>query len=154
MYTFRTARPTTVAESLCRFRIGVCIARAKGELTDNWFLLPLNPYHNGHSPEDTASFRKPKRLRSEFEVELAKNVVESYGGLDVAASLYYHRTGEVLDRRILHQLTSISRQAAGLSTGSPAQSLIDDLRCVVPCYFNLSFFNTLNHCFPSKKKVR
>ncbi len=97
-------------ESLCRFRIGVCIGRAKGELTDNWLLVSLNPFHNGHGLEDTASFRKPKRLRSELEVQLAKDVVESYGGSGVAASLYYHRTGEVLDRRILYQLTSISRQ--------------------------------------------
>ena len=129
-FTFRTARPQTGAESLCRFRLGVSIGREKHELQDKWFLVLLNPYHNGHGREDITSLRKPKRLRSDMEVQLAKDVMDSYGGSGVATSLYYHRTGEVLDRRILHQLTSIARQDVALRTGSPAQSLIEDLKCV------------------------
>ena len=95
-----------------------------------WFLVVLNPYHNGHGPEDVCSFRKPKRLRSECEVQLAQDVIGSYGGSGVATSLYYHRTGEVIDRRIFHRLTLIARQAVGLNTGSSAQSLIEELRFV------------------------
>ena len=129
-FTFRTARPQTEAESLCRFRLGVSIGREKNELQDKWFLVLLNPYHNGHGPEDVCSLRKPKRFRSDMEVQLAKDVIDCYGGSGVASSLYYHRTGEVLDRRILHQLTSIGRQALAINTGTPAQSLIEDLRCV------------------------
>ena len=131
MFTFRTGRSQATAETLCRFRLGVRIGRQVGQTQNNWFLVPSNPYHNGHGPEETCSLRKPKRLRSKLEVQLAHDVMESYGGSGVASSLYYHRTGEVIDRRILHQLTSIARQAAGLHTGSPAQSLIDDLRCVI-----------------------
>ncbi len=120
---------------MCRFRLGVSIGREKDEWEDHWFLVLLNPYHNGHGREDITSLRKPKRLRSDMEVQLAKDVMDSYGGSGVASSLYYHRTGEVLDRRILHQLTSIGRQAVALNTGSPAQSLIDDLRCVQTAMF-------------------
>jgi hypothetical protein len=143
VFTFRTARPQTEAESLCRFRLGVSIGREKNELQDKWFLVLLNPYHNGHGREDLTSLRKPKRLRSDMEVQLAKDVMDSYGGSGVASSLYYHRTGEVLDRRILHQLTSIGRQDVALRTGSPAQSLIEDLRCVQTSKFLfLSYYIT------------
>ena len=107
--------------------MGVTIGRQKGNLKDNWFLTSLNPFHNGHGPEDSTSLRKPKRLWSQFEEGLAKDVLLSYGGEGVAASLYYYRTGEIIDRRILHRLKTISRQAV-LTTGSPAQNLIDDLR--------------------------
>jgi hypothetical protein len=130
-FTFRTGRPQTTAESLCRFRLGVRIGRQVGQIQNNWFLVPSNPYHNGHGREETCSLRKPKRLRSPFELQLAQDVMESYGGSGVASSLYYHRTGDVVDRRLLQQLTSITRQAAGLHTGSPAQSLLDDLRCLL-----------------------
>jgi hypothetical protein len=81
-----------------------------------------------------------------MEIQLARDVMDSHGGSGVTFSLYYHRTGEALDRRILHQLTSIGRQAVALNTvalntvalntGSPAQSLIvDDLRCVQTAMF-------------------
>jgi hypothetical protein len=76
-----------------------------------------------------------------MEVQLAKDVIDCYGGSGVASSLYYHRTGEVLDRRILHQLTSIGRQALAINTGTPAQSLIEDLRCVQAAMFILSSFH-------------
>jgi hypothetical protein len=81
---------------LCRFRLGVRIGRQLGQTQNNWFLVPSNPYHNGHGPEETCNLRKPKRLRSKFEVQLAQDVMESYGGSGVASSLYYHRTGEVV----------------------------------------------------------
>ncbi len=86
--TLIIARPQTGAESLCRFHLGASIGRQKDQLQDNWFLVILNPYHNGHGPEDICSLRKPKRLRSEFEVQLAKDVIDSYGGSGVAISLY------------------------------------------------------------------
>ena len=116
--------------------MGVSIGREKGKFQDNWFLTRLNPFHNGHGPEDSTSLRKPKRLRSQFEEELAKDVLLSYGGEGVAASLYYHRTGEIIDRRILHRLKTISRQAV---TGSPAHALIDDLRSRPDFCFLFSF---------------
>ena len=142
--TLRTARPQTAVESLCRFRLGVSIGRQKDELQDNWFLVVLNPFHNGHGPEDVCSLRKPKRLRSESEVQLAQDVIDSYGGTGVATSLYYHRTGEVIDRRIFHRLTLIARQAVGLNTGSPAQSLIEELRFVrTGILFSSSFYMTI-----------
>ena len=123
---------------MCRFRLGVRIGRQVGQTQNNWFLVPSNPYHNGHGPEETCSLRKPKRLRSQFEEELAKDVLLSYGGEGVAASLYYHRTGEIIDRRILHRLKTISRQAV-ITTGSPAQNLIDDLRFTTDFCVLISF---------------
>ena len=69
------------------------MGREKDELQDNWFLVLLNPYHNGHGREDITFLRKPKRLRSDIEVQLAKDVIDSYGESGVASSLYYHRTG-------------------------------------------------------------
>jgi hypothetical protein len=136
--TFRTARAQTADQALCRFCVGVSIGRQKGKFEDNWFLTILNPFHNGHGQEDNTSLRKPKRLRSNFEVELAKDVLSSYGGEGVAVSLYYHRTGEVIDRRILHRLKTISRQAV-ITTGSPAQTLIDDLRSGPAFFVRISF---------------
>jgi len=123
--------------------VGVSIGREKDKFQDNWFLTRLNPFHNGHGPEDSTSLRKPKRLRSQFEEGLAKDVLLSYGGEGVAASLYYHRTGEIIDRRILHRLKTISRQAQ-ITTGSPAQTLIDELRSR-PDF--VSYFQSFSHLF-------
>jgi hypothetical protein len=109
---------------MCRFRLGVRIGRQVDQIQNNWFLVPSNPYHNGHGREETCSLRKPKRLRSQYEVQLAQDVMESYGESGVASSLYYHRTGDVVDRRLLHQLKSIERQAAGLHTGSARPPLL------------------------------
>ena len=151
MSTLRTSRPQTTGESLCRFRLGVSIGRQKDQLQDNWFLVLLNPYHNGHGPEDICSLRKPKRLRAEFEVQLAKDVIDSYGGSGVATSLYYHRTGEVIDRRIFHYLTLIAQRAVSLNTGSPAQSLIEDLRFVYTVIFISSSFHMTSVPMPYRQ---
>ncbi len=125
--TIRTALSQTLDHTICDFRVGISIGREKGQLDDKWFLITYNIFHNGHAPEESESLRKPKRLRSQLEDQLAIDVMSSYGGSGVASSLYYYRTGEVLDRRILHRITEISRQAV-MTSGSPAQCLIDDLR--------------------------
>ena len=125
--TIRTALSETLDHSLCGFRVGISIGREKGKLEDKWFLITHNIFHNGHAPEECGSLRKPKRIRSQFEDQLAIDVMSSYGGSGVASSLYYYRTGEVLDRRILHRITQINHQAV-ITSGSPAQCLIDDLR--------------------------
>ena len=125
--TIRTALSETLDHSLCDFRVGISIGREKGKLEDKWFLITHNIFHNGHAPEESGSLRKPKRIRSQFEDQLAIDVMSSYGGSGVASSLYYYRTGEVLDRHILHRITQINHQAV-MTSGSAAQSLIDDLR--------------------------
>jgi hypothetical protein len=90
----RTSRPRDLHDR-CQYRLGVTIGRALGSETDNWFLMPFQPYHNSHPAYNTAESRKPIRLHSEAETELARDVMQSYGGSGVARSLYFYRTGEV-----------------------------------------------------------
>ncbi len=96
LVAYRTARPRE-ANEVCHFRLGVTIGRAVhcDTDTDAWFLIPLQPHHNDHTPYDTNVSRKPIRLHSQDELQIAQDVLQSYGGAGVARSLYYHRTGEV-----------------------------------------------------------
>ena len=55
----------------------------------------------------------------------------SYGGSGVARSLYYYRTGEVLDYSMIHRLKTITRNS-GMSRGSAAQELLTELRFLIP----------------------
>jgi hypothetical protein len=88
-------------------------------------LLPLQVFHQGHPRE--SNLRKPISLHSQHELQLAADIINVYGGSGVAKSVYYYRTGEVLDRQLLHRLQSIAEKAT-LGTGSPAESLLEDLR--------------------------
>ena len=90
----RTARPRDCIEK-CQYRLGITIGRAAGSVTKAWFVMPLQPYHNSHPPYDTKDSRKPIRLHSKAELEIAGDVLQAYGGSGVARSLYYYRTGEV-----------------------------------------------------------
>ena len=119
--TGRSLRP----ESVCDFRIGITIGRTADDNTDKWMLLPLQVFHEGHPRE--SNLRKPISLHSQHELQLAADIINVYGGSGVAKSVYYYRTGEVLDRQLLHRLQSIAEKAT-LGTGSPAQSLLEDLR--------------------------
>ena len=61
----------------------------------------------------------------------------SYAGSGVARSLYYYRTGEVLDYSMLRRLKTI-RHNSTMETGSAAQQLIDELRFFIAlCYFSI-----------------
>jgi hypothetical protein len=91
---YRTARPRD-ANDVCHFRLGVTIGRAAGCDTDAWYLIPLQPHHNDHTPYDKNDSRKPIRLHSQEELQIARDVLQTYGGSGVARSLYFHRTGEV-----------------------------------------------------------
>ena len=91
---YRTARPRDCGEK-CQYRLGITIGRAAGCDTEAWFLIPLQPYHNAHPPHDTKNSRKPIRLHSQSELQIARDVLQAYGGSGVARSLYYYRTGEV-----------------------------------------------------------
>jgi hypothetical protein len=123
-------------DSLCDFRIGITIGRTAGDETDKWMLLPLQIFHQGHPRE--SNLRKPISLHAQHELQLAADIINVYGGSGVAKSVYYYRTGEVLDRQLLHRLQSIAEKAT-LGTGSPAESLLEDLRSplllvLVPCF--------------------
>ncbi len=91
---YRTARPRDSNER-CQYRLGVIIGRAFGSEIDAWFMIPFQPYHNSHPPYKTINSRKPIRLHSEAEIQIACDVMQSYGGSGVARSLYFYRTGEV-----------------------------------------------------------
>ena len=53
--------------------------------------------------------------------------MSSYAGAGVARSLYYYRTGEVLDYSMVHRLKTISKNST-MQRGSAAQELITELR--------------------------
>jgi hypothetical protein len=51
----------------------------------------------------------------------------SYGGAGVARSLYYYRTGEVLDYPMIRRLKNITRNST-MTRGSAAHELLSELR--------------------------
>ena len=93
---------------------------------DAWFLIMQNAYHNGHAAEHP-DLRKPLRLQSSEDLELVRSAVNIYAGEGVARALYYHRTGEVLDRSALQRLKTIQEDST-LELGSAAEALLNDLR--------------------------
>ncbi len=73
---------------------------------DAWFLILQNCFHNGHRAEPP-DLRKPLRLQSTEELHLVRCAMNVCAGEGVARALYYHRTGEVLDRSALKRLKKI-----------------------------------------------
>ena len=112
-------------DGLCDFRIGVTLGRTADDNTDKWMLLPVQVLHKGHPREK--NIRKPMSLHSHHELQLAADIMNVYAGSGVAKSLFYYRTGDVLDRQLLHRLNSITQKAT-MAIGSPAESLLEDLR--------------------------
>jgi hypothetical protein len=68
-------------------------------------------------------------------LELVSAAMASYGGSGVARSLYYYRTGEVLNYSMIRRLKKISHNST-MERGSAAQELIEELRL----YFTLALF--------------
>ena len=93
---------------------------------DAWFLVLQNAFHNGHEAEHP-DLRKPLRLQCSEDLELVRIAGNIYAGEGTARALYYHRTGEVLDRSALHRLKTIQEDSS-LERGSAAEALLDDLR--------------------------
>jgi hypothetical protein len=118
---------------LCKFRIGICIGRYDGCDHDEWFLTLHNSTHNNHQPEATSLLRKPFRLRPTTDLDLVTATMQSYGGTGVARSLYYYRTGEVLDYTLLRRLKNITHNST-MATGSAAHELIAELRFFICTY--------------------
>jgi hypothetical protein len=86
-----------------------------------------NGTHNNHPPEPTSLLRKPARLHSTVELQMVTAAMSSYSGTGVARSLYYHRTGEVLDNSMIQRLKNIANNST-MHEGSAAQQLISELR--------------------------
>jgi hypothetical protein len=95
-----------------------------------------NATHNDHPREATSLLRKPTRLQSTVDLELVSAAMASYGGSGVARSLYYYRTGEVLNYSMIRHLKKISHNNSTMERGSAAQELIEELRL----YFTLALF--------------
>jgi hypothetical protein len=93
---------------------------------DAWFLILQNAFHNGHAAEHLDS-RKPLRLQSTEDLHLVRSAMNVCAGEGVARALYYHRTGEVLDRSTLNRLKTIKEDST-LERGTAAEALLDDLR--------------------------
>ena len=123
---FRTSRCLD-RSGICNFRIAIRIGRSDDCDHDEWFLTLLEPLHNGHPPEATAILRKPARLHTAADLELVSAAMASYGGAGVARSLYYYRTGEVLDYPMIRRLKNITRNST-MARGSAAQELLSELR--------------------------
>jgi hypothetical protein len=66
-------------------------------------------------------------------LELVSAAMQSYGGTGVARSLYYYRTGEVLDYSLLRRLKNI-RHNSTMAIGSAADELIAELRFFIYTY--------------------
>ena len=61
------------------------------------------------------------------DLELVTAAMASYATGGVARSLYYYRTGEVLDFSMIHRLKYITRNST-MARGSAAHELITELR--------------------------
>jgi hypothetical protein len=122
-----------VRSGVCKFRIGISIGRYDECDHDEWFLTVHHATHNDHQPEATSLLRKPFRLRPTTDLDLVTAAMQSYGGTGVARSLYYYRTGEVLDYTLLRRLKNITHNST-MATGSAAQELIAELRFVIYTY--------------------
>ena len=76
--------------------------------------------------------KKPTRLLSDGELEIATDALCTHGGSGTARALFFYRTGDIIDRRILHRLTSLRNNAAlGVGPGesvSEADRLIHQMR--------------------------
>jgi hypothetical protein len=123
---FRTSQ-CLERSGVCKFKIGISIGRSDDCDHDEWFLTVLQPHHNGHPLEATALLRKPLRLHAEADLVLVSAAMASYGGAGVARSLYYYRTGEVLDYPMIRRLKGITRNST-MTRGSAAQELLSGLR--------------------------
>ncbi len=107
-HLFRTSR-CIQGSILCKFQIGICIGRSDDCAQDEWFLTVQTATNNDHPPPETSLLRKPARLHSPADLELVKDALASYAGAGVARSLYFYRTGEVLDHSMLNRLKSIKK---------------------------------------------
>jgi hypothetical protein len=127
-FGFRTTLLVSLEQSgVCQFKIGICIGQSFDCDRDEWFLIVLQPNHNGHAPEATSLLRKPARMHHAGDLELVTAAVASYATGGVARSLYYYRTGEVLDFSMIHRLKYITRNST-MARGSAAHELITELR--------------------------
>jgi hypothetical protein len=117
------------AISVCGFCVVVVIGRPIGFDEDRWIMQVIQSAHNGHFPHDCTVASRPYRLKPKKEVNLALQVLESHGGSGPAASLYYYRTGDILDYKILHRLQSLKAKAEMGESGveSASDRLIWDL---------------------------
>jgi hypothetical protein len=93
---------------------------------DAWYLILHNIFHNGHAPAPP-DLRKPLRLHDTEDLELVRSTANIHAGEGVARALYFHRTGEVLDRSALRRLQTIQEDST-LEHGTAAESLLQDLR--------------------------
>ena len=73
---------------------------------------------------------------------MVRTAMNIFAGEGVARSLYYHRTGEVLDRSALHRLKTIQEDST-LERGSAAETLLDDLRYTLHNFYRLIPLYTL-----------
>jgi hypothetical protein len=126
IHLIRTSRCIERSE-ICKFHIGICIGRSDDCAQDEWFLTVHNDTHNDHPPPETTLLRKPARLHTPANLELVSDAIASYAGAGVSRSLYFYRTGEVLDYSMIHRLKSIKNNGT-MQTGSAAQELISELR--------------------------
>ena len=126
--TFSCARTgrSLKKDTTCKFLFRICIGRQDGINQDAWFLILQNAFHNGHEAE-YPDLRKPSRLHSTEDLHLVRSAMHIYAGEGVARALYYHRTGEVLDRSALQRLKTIQEDST-LELGSAAEALLNDLR--------------------------
>ncbi len=125
IYCARTGRSLN-KETTCKFLFRICIGRKDDMKDDAWFLILQNCFHNGHAAEHP-DLRKPLRLQSIEDLHLVRSAMNDCAGEGVARALYYHRTGEVLDRTALKRLKNIKEDST-LERGTAAEALLGDLR--------------------------
>ena len=126
---------TSLGRRPCKFAVAAVIGRAIGHNRDAWFLTvakSCSGMHNDHYPPETRRMQLPSRLKNEEEVQVGMDIMAAFGGSGVARSLYYYRTGDILDRRTLDALRRCKENSR--ITDSPgaaataADQLLRDLR--------------------------
>jgi hypothetical protein len=77
--------------------------------------------HTGHPEVFCAQLAKPTKLLNVDEIEITGDALATHGGSATARALYFFRTGDLIDRRVLHRIVKLCDNASlGLRAGQVA----------------------------------
>ena len=115
----------------CKARLTVTIGRLENG-GNRWFVVMREGMHSGHPEVCCSLLARPTRLLHVDEVQIAGDALATHGGSATARALYFYRTGDLIDRRVLHQIVKMRKNATlSLQPGqvaSEADRLVAQMR--------------------------
>ena len=127
----RRCRKRTMA-GLCKARLTVTIGRLEPDGANRWFVILREGLHSGHPEVCCSLLARPTKLLNVDEVDIAGDALATHGGSATARALYFYRTGDLIDRRVLHRIVKLRNNASlSLQPGevpSEADRLVAQMR--------------------------